>query len=238
MSRFNRDLSRGTLMASTSAKVLVIEDDRLIRHLLSASLPSRGFTVIEAETGAAGLDTLDSEPVDLIILDLSLPDIPGLRLLRQICCFNIPIVILSHTTSVTTIVEALDEGASDYITKPFSVDELTARLRVALRDRPEVAVPVFHNGELTIDLANRRIRRGRTNIKVSPTEFAILKLLVIHAGKVLTHDQILGEIWNHNRNIDCLRVYIAQLRKRIEIDPYAPRYIMTYPGVGYLLLSE
>jgi two-component system KDP operon response regulator KdpE len=225
-------------MASANAKILVIEDDRLIRRVLSASLPSHGFTIIEAETGAAGLDILDTESFDLIILDLGLPDVPGLRLLRQICCLNIPIVILSHTTSVTTIVEALDEGASDYIAKPFSVDELTARLWVAMRDRPEVAAPVFHNGELTIDLANHRIRRGRTNIKVSPTEFALLKLLVMHAGKVLTHDQILGEIWNHDRNIDYLRVCIAQLRKRIEIDPYDPRYIMTFPGVGYQLMTE
>jgi two-component system KDP operon response regulator KdpE len=227
-------------MASPSAKILVVEDDRLIRRLLSASLPSRGFVLIDVETGAAALDILKSEQLDLIILDLGLPDVPGLRLLRQICRFNIPIVILSVTNSVTTMVEALEAGASDYITKPFNVDELSARLRVAMRHRfrSEIAAPVFHNGELTIDIGSHRIRRGRTNIKVSPTEFAILSLLVTHAGKVLTYDQILGELWNHDRGIGYLRVYIAQLRKRIEIDPYDPRYIVTYPGVGYQLLTE
>jgi two-component system KDP operon response regulator KdpE len=227
-------------MTGTRAKILVIEDDRLIRRLLSASLPLRGFDVIEAVTGAAGLEVLNTEPLDLIILDLGLPDVPGLTLLRQICRFNIPIVILSSINSVPTMVEALDGGASDYITKPFNVDELVARLRVGMRLRrqSEVPVPVFHSGELTIDLANYRIRRGRTDIKVSPTEFAILRLLVMHAGKVLTHDQILGEVWNHERDIGYLRVCIAQLRKRIEIVPYDPRYIMTFPGVGYLLLTE
>jgi two-component system KDP operon response regulator KdpE len=227
-------------MTSTSVKVLVIEDDRLIRRLLRASLPSRGFAIIEAETGAAGLDVLKSEPLDLIILDLGLPDVNGLGLLRHIRGdFNIPIVVLSYTGSVTTKVEALEGGAADYVTKPFNVDELVARLRVALRHRlqREGAAPVFRNGELMIDLVRHRIMRGPVNVKISPTEFAILRLLVLHAGKVLTHEQILREIWNHTRNIEYLRVYMRQLRKRIEIDPHNPQYIVTVPGVGYQLLT-
>jgi two-component system KDP operon response regulator KdpE len=227
-------------MTSTSVKVLVIEDDRLIRRLLSASLPSRGFTVFEAETGGAGLDAVRKERPDLIILDLGLPDMNGLGLLRHIRGdFDIPIVVLSYTAAVTTKVEALDGGASDYVTKPFNVDELAARLRVALRHRlqREGTVPVFRNGELMIDLVRHRIMRGPMNIKVSPTEFAILRLLVLHAGKVLTHEQILREIWNHTRNIEYLRVYMRQLRKRIEIDPHNPQYIVTVPGVGYQLLT-
>jgi two-component system KDP operon response regulator KdpE len=227
-------------MTSTSAKVLVIEDDRLIRRLLRASLPSRGFTVVEAETGGSGLQTLKSEPLDVIILDLGLPDVSGLGLLRHIRRdFNIPIVILSYTGAVTTKVEALDGGASDYVTKPFNVDELAARLRVALRHRlqREGAAPVFRNGELMVDLIRHRIMRGPVNIKVSPTEFAILRLLVLDAGKVLAHDLILQKIWNRRRNIDYLRVYMRQLRKRIEIDPHNPQYIVTVPGVGYQLLT-
>jgi len=227
-------------MTGHSAKVLAIEDDRLIRRLLSASLPSRGFAVVEAETGAAGLQQLKTASVDLIILDLGLPDVSGLGLLRHIRNdYNVPIVVLSYTGAVTTKVEALEAGASDYVTKPFNVDELAARLRVAMRHRlqREGTAPVFRNGELMVDLVRHRIMRGPVSIRVSPTEFAILRLLVLHAGKVLTHDQILKEIWNHTRNIDYLRVYMRQLRKRIEIDPHNPQYIVTIPGVGYQILT-
>jgi two-component system, OmpR family, KDP operon response regulator KdpE len=227
-------------MTSESAKVLAIEDDRLIRRLLRASLPARGFAVIEADTGTAGLELLKSEAIDIIILDLGLPDVSGLGLLRHIRNdFNVPIVVLSYTGAVTTKVEALEAGASDYVTKPFNVDELAARLRVAMRHRlqREGAAPVFRNGELMVDLVRHRIMRGPVNVRVSPTEFAILRLLVVHAGKVLTHNQILKEVWNHTRNIDYLRVYMRQLRKRIEIDPHNPQYIVTVPGVGYQLLT-
>jgi two-component system, OmpR family, KDP operon response regulator KdpE len=228
-------------MTSASTRVLVVEDDRLIRRLLRSVLPARGFSIIEAETGAAALDILKDDAPDLIILDLGLPDTSGLGLLRHIRSgSNIPIVVLSYTGAVTTKVEALEGGASDYVTKPFNVDELAARLRVALRHRlqRQGAAPVFRNGDLTVDLVQRRIRRGPVDVKLSPTEFAILRLLVVHAGKVLTHDQILQEIWNHQRNAAYLRVYMRQLRKRIEIDPHNPQYIVTVPGVGYQLLTE
>jgi two-component system KDP operon response regulator KdpE len=227
-------------MTSTNAKVLVVEDDRLIRRLLRSVLPSRGFVVTEAETGAAALDILKADAPDLIVLDLGLPDMNGLGLLRHIRGdSNIPIVVLSYTGAVTTKVEALESGASDYVTKPFNADELAARLRVALRHRlqRQGAAPVFRNGELMIDLVRRRVRRGAGDIRLSPTEFAILRLLVTHAGKVLTHDQMLREIWNGRRNIDYLRVYMRQLRKRIEVDAHNPQYIVTVPGVGYQLLT-
>jgi two-component system KDP operon response regulator KdpE len=228
-------------MTISQTTVLVIEDDRLIRRLLRSVLPPHGFSVTEAETGAAALDLLESETPDLIILDLGLPDANGLDLLRYIRAggSSIPIVVLSYTSAVTTKVEALESGASDYVTKPFNADELAARLRVALRHRlqQQRVTPVFRNGELMVDLVRRRITRGSLEIRLSPTEFAILRLLVMHAGKVLTHDQILLEIWGGRRNIDYLRVYMRQLRRRIEIDPHYPQFIVTIPGVGYQLLS-
>ena len=228
-------------MTNASTRVLVVEDDRLIRRLLRSVLPPRGFAVTEADTGAAALDLLKTEaPPDLIVLDIGLPDINGLDLLRHVRNeSSVPIVVLSYTGAVTTKVEALESGASDYVTKPFNADELAARLRVAMRHRlqRQGAEPVFRNGELTVDLVRRRISRGAADIRMSPTEFSILRLLVTHAGKVLTHDQILGEIWSHRRSIDYLRVYMRQLRKRIEVDPHNPQYIVTVPGVGYQLLT-
>src|SRR5580704_6958544 len=228
-------------MTNASAKVLIVEDDRLIRRLLRSVLPARGFTVTEAETGTAALDLIKTEAPDLIVLDIGLPDINGLDLLRHVRGeSNVPIVVLSYTGAVTTKVEALESGASDYVTKPFNADELAARLRVALRHRlqRQGAAPVFRNGELMVDLVRRRVMRGPSDIRLSPTEFSILRLLVLHAGKVLTHDQILREIWSHRRSIDYLRVYMRQLRKRIEVDPHNPQYVVTVPGVGYQLLTS
>jgi two-component system, OmpR family, KDP operon response regulator KdpE len=227
-------------MTGTTTKVLVIDDDRLIRRLLRSVLPPRGFSVNEAETGAMALKLMQSDPPDVIILDLGLPDFDGLALLRHIRSeTSIPIVVLSYTSATGTKVEALDAGASDYVTKPFHVDELAARLHVAVRHRlqRQGASPVFRNGELSIDLVRRRITRGPIDIRLSPTEFAIVRLLVMSAGKVLTHDQVLREIWNRRRNIDYLRVYMRQVRKRLEADPANPQYILTVPGVGYQLIT-
>jgi len=225
-------------MTGTTTKVLVIDDDRLIRRLLRSVLPQRGFSVNEADTGALALKLAQSDPPDVIILDLGLPDFDGLALLRHIRSeTSIPIVVLSYTNATGTKVEALEAGASDYVTKPFHVDELAARLHVAVRHRlqRQGAAPVFRNGELSIDLVRRRITRGAIDIRLSPTEFAIVRLLVMSAGKVLTHDQVLREIWNRRRNIDYLRVYMRQVRKRLEADPANPQYILTVPGVGYQL---
>jgi two-component system, OmpR family, KDP operon response regulator KdpE len=223
-----------------TTKVLVIEDDRLVRRLLRSVLPARGFSVAEAENGASALKLLPREAPDVIILDLGLPDINGLALMRHIrAASDAPIVILSYTSATQTKVEALDGGASDYITKPFHVDELAARLHVAVRHRlqRQGASPVFRNGELSIDLVPRKIRRGAMDIRLSPTEFAILRLLVLYAGQVLSHEQVLREIWSHRRNVDYLRVYMRQVRKRLEVDPANPQYIVTVPGVGYQLVA-
>ena len=228
-------------MANSNIKLLAVEDDRLIRRLLRTALSPRGFSVVEAETGAMALSLLRDQDPDLIVLDLGLPDVSGLDLLRRIHDeSNIPIVVLSNDGSVRTKVEALEMGASDFVTKPFNIDEFSARLRVALRHRlqQQGAAPVFRNGDLLVDLAGRRVMRGPRQVRLSPTEFAILRLLVMHAGKVLTHDQILREVWAHRRNVDYLRVYIRQLRKRIETDPHNPCFIVTVPGVGYELVTE
>jgi two-component system KDP operon response regulator KdpE len=227
-------------LANPIIKLLAIEDDRLIRRLLRTALSPRGFSVVEAETGAMALDLLRDQHPDLIILDLGLPDMSGLDLLHRIREeSNVPIVVLSNTQSVRTKVEALEMGASDFVTKPFNVDEFSARLRAALRHRlqQQGAASVFRTGDLVVDLVGRRVMNGPRQVRLSPTEFAILRLLVMHAGKVLTHDQILQEIWAHRRNVDYLRVYVRQLRKRIETHPHNPRYIVTVPGVGYQLLT-
>jgi two-component system KDP operon response regulator KdpE len=229
------------ILTNTSTKLLVIDDDRLIRRLLRSGLSSRGFAVVEAENGASGIALAKDQPPDLIVLDLGLPDFPGLDLLRRFReDSNIPIVVLSNTDAVRIKVEALEAGASDFVTKPFNIDEFAARLRAALRHRlqQQGANPVFRNGDLVVDLVGRRVTlRGRP-VRLSPTEFAILRLLVTHAGKVLTHDQILREVWAQGRNVDYLRVYVRQLRKRIEADPHNPQYLQTVPGVGYQLLTE
>jgi two-component system, OmpR family, KDP operon response regulator KdpE len=203
-------------------------------------LAPRGYTVSEAETGAAALNLLRDQPPDLIVLDLGLPDMSGLDLLRRIRdASNVPIVVLSNTDAVRTKVEALEAGASDFVTKPFNVEEVAARLQVALRHRLQAqgAAPVFRNGDLMVDLVRRRVVVGGRQVRLSPTEFALLRLFVTHAGKVLTHDQILREIWARSRNVDYLRIYVRQLRKRIEPEPHDPRYIMTIPGVGYQLAT-
>jgi two-component system KDP operon response regulator KdpE len=238
---------RGALQAwgarVTNAKIttLVVEDDKLIRRLLRATLSPRGYAITEAESGTAALELLRDGYPDLIILDLGLPGLSGLDLLRHIRGrSNAAIVVLSNTATVTTKIDAFDLGASDFVTKPFNVEELAARLRVALRHRlqQQGATPVFRNGELMVDLVRRRVTRDKVDIRLSPTEFAILRLLVTHAGKVLTHDQILQEIWAHRRTVDYLRVYVRQLRQRIEVDPHNPQYIVTIPGVGYQMLTH
>jgi two-component system KDP operon response regulator KdpE len=232
---------REPILANPSIELLAVEDDRLIRRLLRTALSPRGFSVVEAESGAMALGLLRDQHPDLVVLDLGLPDVSGLDLLRRIHDeSNVPIVVLSNTGSVRTKVEALEMGASDFVTKPFNIDEFSARLRVALRHRlqQQGAAPVFRRGDLVVDLVGRLVTIGARQVRLSPTEFAILRLLAMHAGKVLTHDQILREIWAHRRNVDYLRVYVRQLRKRIETDPHNPRYIVTVPGVGYQLLTD
>ncbi len=225
-------------MAAIPVNVLVIEDEPAIRRLLRASLTVQNYRVIEAETGKAGLELLARERPELIILDLGLPDIDGIDLIRQIRSgSHVPIVVLSSRGNTRAKVEALELGADDYVTKPFNMEEFVARLRTALRHsfHEKGEDPVFRSGDLMVDLVRRRVTAAGREVKLSPTEFGMLRFLVIHAGKALTHDQILREIWGSARDVQYLRVYVRQLRKKLEKDSENPQHIITEPGVGYRL---
>jgi two-component system, OmpR family, KDP operon response regulator KdpE len=227
-------------MTKAQTSVLVIEDEAAIRRLLRASLAARNFSVMEAENGRSALDVTLRQRPELVILDLGLPDLQGVEVMRRLQEISTaPIVVLSNNSGVRTKVEMLELGASDYITKPFNVEELAARLRVALRNsfRAKGTAAVFRSGELTVDLVRRRVMLGGEDVKLSPTEFSILRLFVTHAGKVLTHNQILRDIWGNDKEIEHLRVYIRQLRKKLEPDPHSPQFIRTEPGVGYMLFT-
>lgn len=227
-------------MSKARVNLLVVDDEPAIRRLLRANLSVRGFRVVEAAEGRAALDIITQEPPELVILDVGLTDIDGIELLRRIrAASHVPVVVLSNIDTITVKVEALETGANDYITKPFNMDELVARLHAALRHsfHQRGEDPIFRSGNITIDLIRRRVELNGTNVKLSRTEFALLQFLVRHAGRVLTHDQILREIWGSGKDIVYLRVYIRSLRQKLETDPHNPRYLVTEPGVGYQLLT-
>jgi two-component system KDP operon response regulator KdpE len=223
---------------SSPLRVLVVDDEPPIRRLLRMGLTTHGYQVLEAENGKVALDLLAQKP-DLVILDLGLPDIKGLDLLRTIRGQNerIPIVVLSSRDDEVTKVEALDLGADDYVTKPFGTEELLARMRTALRHQLQVhgERPVFRVGDLSVDLVRRIVKVGEKDVKLSPKEYDLLRLLVQHAGKVLTHRFLLGQLWDELTDAQYLRVYVRQLRQKIEADPERPHYIVTETGVGYRL---
>lgn len=225
---------------STPLKVLIIDDEPPIRKLLRMGLGVQGYDVIEASNGRLGLDLLTEEP-GLIILDLGLPDIEGLELLRAMRSRNesVPIVVLSSRGEETAKVQALDLGADDYVTKPFGMEELLARMRAAVRHQLQVQGerPVFRLGDLSVDLVRRIVRVKEEEVKLSPKEYDLLRVLVQHAGKVLTHRFLLGELWDTLTDAQYLRVYIRQLRQKIESDPERPQYILTETGIGYRLKS-
>lgn len=225
-------------MSAAPLQVLVIDDEPPIRKLLRMGLGSQGYRVIEAGNGKAGLEALAQNP-DLIILDLGLPDIQGHELLRMIRSRNesVPVVVLSSRGDEAGKVQALDYGADDYVTKPFGMDELLARLRAALRHQLQThgERPVFRVGDLSVDLVRRIVKRGEAEIKLSPKEYDLLRLLVQHAGKVLTHKFLLSELWDSFTDAQYLRVYVRQLRQKIERDPEQPQLLLTETGVGYRL---
>jgi two-component system KDP operon response regulator KdpE len=225
-------------MTAPAIKVLVVDDEPPIRKLLRMGLSTQGYEILEAPSGKAALELLDQDPA-LIILDLGLPDIQGLELLRMIRGRKegVPIVVLSSRGDEAGKVEALDFGADDYVTKPFGMDELLARLRAALRHQLQVhgERPVFRVGELSVDLVRRIVRLGEREIKLSPKEYDLLRVLVQHAGKVLTHRFLLKELWDELTDAQYLRVYVRQLRQKIEADPERPQYILTETGIGYRL---
>jgi two-component system, OmpR family, KDP operon response regulator KdpE len=220
--------------------ILIVDDEPAIRRFLRTSLAAQDFAVVEAADGAAALAALTREKPDLVILDLGLPDIDGIELVRRIrAAGTVPIVILSVRDDERGKVEALDLGADDYITKPFGMEELIARVRTALRHRFQAQgeQPVFTSGDLSVDLVRRLVKRHGQEIKLSPKEYELLKLLVTHAGKVLTHRQILTQVWGpaHTEDAQYLRVAIRSLRQKVEADPAQPQLIQTESGVGYRL---
>jgi two-component system, OmpR family, KDP operon response regulator KdpE len=223
---------------TAAPRILVIDDEPPIRKLLRMGLTANGYQVIEAPNGKVALERLSEAP-DLIILDLGLPDIQGHDLLRSIRGRNeaVPIVVLSSRGDEAGKVQALDLGADDYLTKPFGMDELLARMRAALRHQLQIhgERPIFRVDELSVDLVRRIVKVGEKEVKLSPKEYELLRLLVQHAGKVLTHKFLLGELWDHSTDAQYLRVYVGQLRKKIEADPERPEYILTETGVGYRL---
>ncbi len=227
-------------MSTDDTTILIVEDDPPIRRLLRTTLGAHDYRTLEAATGAEALSALRHHRPDLVLLDLGLPDIDGQDLIGRIRANSpIPIVVLSSRGDEAAKVSALDAGADDYVTKPFGAEELMARLRAALRHRlqQQGAERTFTSDDLAIDLVRRLVKRGTEDIKLSPKEYDILEQLVIHAGKVLTHKHLLREVWR-NESVDpqYLRVYVRQLRQKIEADPSTPRHVLTEPGVGYRLV--
>ncbi len=225
-------------MSAAPVRVLIVDDEPPIRKLLRMGLAAQGYHVLEAPDGGTALDLMTQKP-DLVILDLGLPDMQGFDLLRAIRAHNerVPIVVLSSRDDEAAKVEALDMGADDYVTKPFGTDELLARMRAALRHQLQVQGerPIFHTGDLSVDLVRRIVKVGEKEVKLSPKEYDLLRLLVAHAGKVLTHKFLLRELWDDLTDAQYLRVYVRQLRQKIEADPERPQYILTETGIGYRL---
>jgi two-component system KDP operon response regulator KdpE len=225
-------------VSAAALRVLVVDDEPPIRKLLRMGFATQGYEVLEASNGKVALELLAQNP-DLVILDLGLPDMQGLELLRMIRGRNesVPIVVLSSRGDEAAKVEALDFGADDYVTKPFGMEELLARMRAAVRHQLQVhgERPVFRVGDLSVDLVRRIVKARGEEVKLSPKEYELLRVLVQHVGKVLTHKFLLGELWDALTDAQYLRVYVRQLRQKIEADPERPQYILTETGIGYRL---
>ena len=225
----------------TGQSVLIVDDEPPIRRLLRTSLGAQGYRTLEAATAADALARIAADRPDVVILDLGLPDRDGLDVIRAVRAGNtVPIVVLTSREAEQAKVAALDLGADDYVTKPFGMDELMARLRTALRHRlaQDGAAAVFRSGDLEVDLVRRNVRARGAEIKLSPREWDILTLMVAHAGRVLTHRFILGRLWSAGGDVQQVRVYVRQIRQKIEADPERPRHILTETGVGYRLAEQ
>ncbi len=229
-------------MSEPGPRVLVVDDEPAIRRFLRASLQAHGYHVYEASSGEEALRAVQSVRPDVLILDLGLPDLEGSEVTRRLRAWTaIPIIILSVREQEADKVEALDAGADDYLTKPFGVSELLARLRAALRRvGPADARAIFTSGELSVDLARRTVSVANATVQLTPTEYDLLKALVSHAGKVLTHRQLLKLVWGvaYQEDLHLLRAHMSNLRGKLESDPMRPRFIVTEPGVGYRLKAE
>ena len=221
--------------------VLIVDDEPAICRLLRTSLRAQGYRTEEVATGAAALAAVAAGGVDLVLLDLGLPDRDGIDVIRALRAASaVPILVLTAREDERTKVAALDLGADDYVTKPFGIAELAARVRAALRHalQQEGATPVFRSFGLSVDLVRRIVLRDGEPVHLSPREYDILALLVKHAGRVLTHRQILARLWGAGGDVQQLRVYVRQVRQKIEPDPERPRHLLTETGVGYRLVVE
>ena len=230
------------MSAATKLDILVIDDEVQIRRLLRITLESAGHAVREAETGQLGLDEVARRAPDAVILDLGLPDVPGPEVLRRLREWSrVPVLVLTVLAAETDKVAALDAGADDYLTKPFGGAELLARIRAILRRAPTGAeTAAIEFGDIAIDLAARIVRRDGVEVKLTPREYDLLRILVLHRGRVVTHQQILREIWGpkSEEQTHYLRVHMTHLRQKIEAEPHRPRHLKTESGIGYRLVEE
>jgi two-component system KDP operon response regulator KdpE len=226
---------------SNPLRVLVIDDEPAIRRFLRTSLTAQGYSLLEAEDGETGLAMLQRNAVDVLVLDLGLPGISGLDVLKKLRDghSSVPVIVLSSRDDETGKVTALDMGADDYVTKPFGMDELLARIRAAVRHKlqQEGEKPLFRSGDLAVDLVRRIVTVRSDEVKLTPREYDLLRVLVAHAGKVLTHKFLLREVWGSETDVQYLRIYIRTLRQKIEPNPERPSLIQTEQGVGYRLKS-
>jgi two-component system KDP operon response regulator KdpE len=231
-------------MTGLQPTILVVEDEPEIRRFLRTSLGAEGYRVVESETGTRGAIDAGTHKPDLAIVDLGLPDLDGVEVIRRIRGWSpIPIIVLSARALEQAKVEALDAGADDYVTKPFGVGELIARVRVALRHSARAGAggaTAVRFGDIELDLARRRVTRAGGEVHLTPIEFRLLACLAQHLGMVVTHRQLLREVWgpSHVEHTHYLRIYMKQLRDKLEIDPLRPRHLVTETGVGYRLLAE
>jgi len=230
-------------MNAPRPRVLLIEDEPQIRRFLRTVLPTEGFDLHEAESGRQGLVEIGVRRPDVVILDLGLPDMNGVDVVRELRDWSqVPVIVLSARADERDKIAALDAGADDYVTKPFAMGELLARLRVALRhaERTPDGAERFEAGHLSVDLRTRRVTLSGREIHLTPIEYRLLTTLVKHAGRVLTHRQLLKEVWgpSHVEDSHYVRIYIAQLRRKLEDDPTQPRHLLTEAGVGYRLAAE
>lgn len=224
-----------------TALVLIVDDEPAIRRLLRTGLGAAEYRTIEAETGRAAVEMALRDNPDVVLLDLGLPDMDGVEVIRALRARSaVPIIVLSAREDERGKVAALDLGADDYVTKPFGMAELIARLRTALRHRlaQEGVSPIFQSGPLSVDLIRRIVKVADAEVHLSPREYDILKLMVMHAGRVLTHRVILAKLWGAGGDVQQLRVYVRQIRQKIEADPERPTIILTETGVGYRLMTQ
>jgi two-component system KDP operon response regulator KdpE len=229
-------------MSTGGISLLVVDDEPSVRRLLRTTLAGHGYRILEAASGQAALDMLAREQPDAVLLDLGLPDFDGVEVIRRLrgSGSKVPIIVLSSHNGEAEKVEALDLGADDYVTKPFGMPELLARIRAALRRqvRGQGKEAVFRSGDLTVDLTRRLVQVGGQEVKLTNKEWGILRLLVTHAGQVLTHRAIMQEVWGPRADLQYLRTYVRSLRQKLEPDPEQPRYILTETGIGYRLRTD